>query len=216
MPFSFQPDMSGNKVLLDTNMLIAWGGVYKQFQKGDIIFHEDSLAIFYHQVEEGTVKMTNCNEAGKEFIQGIFHPGDSFGEPPLFYNGTYPASAIAETNCVVLRLRKEQLLEILKEHPEIHLKLTACLAQRLQRKSIISRELACYDPQHRIVTLLKMVIEDNESKNNHETNKIPYTRQQIADMCGLRVETVIRTIKQMEEKGIVEIQSGKVFWKEHF
>jgi CRP-like cAMP-binding protein len=45
-----------------------------------------------------------------------------------------------------------------------------------------------------------------------DCNKIKLTRQQIADMTGLRVETVIRTIKQLEEKGEVTIEKGKVYY----
>lgn len=42
-------------------------------------------------------------------------------------------------------------------------------------------------------------------------NKLLLTRQQLANMTGLRVETVIRTIKDLEEKKIVSIQKGKVY-----
>jgi CRP-like cAMP-binding protein len=37
------------------------------------------------------------------------------------------------------------------------------------------------------------------------------TRQQLANMTGLRVETVIRTIKQMEKDEKLSIVRGKVF-----
>lgn len=40
---------------------------------------------------------------------------------------------------------------------------------------------------------------------------VKLTRQQIADMTGLRVETVIRSIRQMEEKGELVIDKGKVY-----
>ena len=37
------------------------------------------------------------------------------------------------------------------------------------------------------------------------------TRQQIANMTGLRVETVIRTIRHLNEIGSLDIVNGKVF-----
>ena len=43
-----------------------------------------------------------------------------------------------------------------------------------------------------------------------ETAHIPLTRQQIAGLTGLRVETVIRTIKKLEEKGKLELDSHKI------
>jgi CRP-like cAMP-binding protein len=42
---------------------------------------------------------------------------------------------------------------------------------------------------------------------------VPFTRQQLADMTGLRVETVVRSIKAMEHKGVLEIEDGKILWR---
>jgi CRP-like cAMP-binding protein len=39
---------------------------------------------------------------------------------------------------------------------------------------------------------------------------IPFTRQQLADMTGLRVETVIRTVKKMEKDGKLKIEGHKI------
>lgn len=212
MPTSGLYEILEHEPVIDTNLLIAWGGVYKQYNKGEIIFREDGPAVFYHQIEEGQVKMVNCNEDGKEFIQGIFTAGECFGEPPLFFNGTYPAAAVAETNCAVIRLRKEIFFEILKDSPDVHLRITINLSRRLQLKAIIAREMACFEPEHRIETLFELAVEKYPAAYMDNAFKVPYTRQQIADMCGLRVETVIRTIKLMEEKGKVAIKTGKVYW----
>jgi CRP-like cAMP-binding protein len=45
-----------------------------------------------------------------------------------------------------------------------------------------------------------------------ETYRVPFTRQQLADMTGLRVETVIRCIKSMEASGALAIEEGKIIW----
>jgi CRP/FNR family transcriptional regulator, cyclic AMP receptor protein len=46
-------------------------------------------------------------------------------------------------------------------------------------------------------------------RNKHEY-VVPFTRQQLADMSGLRVETVIRTIKKMEGDGKLKIVGRKI------
>ena len=195
---------------INTDILITWGAVYKQYQKADIIFKEDGIALFYHQVGMGTVKMINCNDQGKEFIQGIFSIDESFGEPPLFFDGVYPANAIADSDCTILRIRKESFLDILKENPDIHFSITQMLGKRLHNKAIVARELACYDPEHRILTILE-IIRSKQDKKDGKKIKVPYTRQQLADMTGLRVETVIRAIRILENKGELAIESGKVY-----
>jgi CRP-like cAMP-binding protein len=41
--------------------------------------------------------------------------------------------------------------------------------------------------------------------------EVDFTRQQIADLTGLRVETVIRACKALEKKGEIEIKARKIF-----
>jgi CRP-like cAMP-binding protein len=73
---------------IDTNLLISWGATYKKYKKGEYIFYEGDEALFYYQVESGELRMSNMNDSGKEYIQGMFSKGESFGEPPLFLNET--------------------------------------------------------------------------------------------------------------------------------
>ena len=98
--------------------------------------------MFYYQVVEGSVRMANMNDDGKEFIQGIFKQGESFGEPVLFIDMPYPATAIANEPCVVIRVSRENFLYILKEYPDVHLTITKILATRIYNKSIVSKEIA--------------------------------------------------------------------------
>lgn len=196
--------------IINTDLLLAWGATFHNYEKGHVLFCEGDSAHFYYQVAEGKIKMCNCNDDGKEFIQGMFEGGESFGEPPLFDEGSYPASAVAETDCTVLRLRKENFLKLLKDNFEIHFCFTQILAKRLRFKSMISKEISSYGPSHRIISLLK------EYKQSHgiingEKLKIDLTRQQIADMTGLRVETVIRSMRDLHDKGELLIEKGKVF-----
>lgn len=196
--------------IIDLDLLLAWGATFHNLEKGQVLFCEDDPAHFYYQVVEGRIKMCNCNEEGKEFIQGMFEAGESFGEPPLFDAGIYPASAEADEASVVIRLRKENFLQLLKENFDIHFGFTQTLARRLRFKSLISKEISSYGPMHRVSTLLQEYKRSKGIQDN-ELVKIELTRQQIADMTGLRVETVIRSIRELERNGHLKIERGKVY-----
>jgi CRP/FNR family cyclic AMP-dependent transcriptional regulator len=196
--------------IIDLDLLLAWGATFHNLEKGQVLFCEDDPAHFYYQVVEGRIKMCNCNEEGKEFIQGMFETGESFGEPPLFDGGIYPASAEADEASVVIRLRKENFLQLLKENFDIHFGFTQTLARRLRFKSLISKEISSYGPMHRVSTLLQEYKKSRGIADN-ELLKIELTRQQIADMTGLRVETVIRSIRELERNGHLKIERGKVY-----
>ncbi|MBL0333090.1 MAG: cyclic nucleotide-binding domain-containing protein [Chlorobi bacterium] len=95
---------------MDSNILITWGAVSKKILKGEYIFSEGDDAIFYYQVVQGEVKMININPDGKEFIQGVFTDGESFGEPALLINRSYPSSAVAVSDSLILRISKNIFL----------------------------------------------------------------------------------------------------------
>lgn len=194
--------------MIPVNILESYKPVLKTFVKDDIIFNETESARFYYQVKKGTVKMFNLNQDGKEFVQGFFKDGQSFGEPPLFGDFNYPASAMCLSDSEIYVLPKETLIELLKTHSEIHLNFTKLLCNRMLYKSKIIQEVSIHPPEHRILTLLNHLKTTNGNKGLFE---ITLTRQQISDLTGLRVETVIRAIKQLEKIGKLTLKRHKVY-----
>jgi len=181
-------------------------------RKDQVLFDEGDPPRDFYQVEEGQVKMYTMNPEGQEFTQGIFNPGESFGEPALLGDFNYPSSAMATVPGKVWRLPKAEFLQLLKENFDIHMKLNQVLCKRLQYKSMILTEVSSYDPEHRLNTLLKYFKSKLAKKSGEEKIIIPFTRQQLADMTGLRVETVIRTIKKMEKDSKLKLQGHKILF----
>lgn len=178
-----------------------------QLRKDQILCHEGDSATDYFQVESGSVKMYSVSQEGQEFIQGIFSPGESFGEPALIGKFPYPGSVVAIEPSKVWKLPGDYFLQMLKENFELHLKMDKVLCQRLRYKSMVLSEISSYDPEHRILSLLRYF----KSKNGADSKVlIPYTRQQLADMSGLRVETVIRTVKKMEKEKKLTLDGHKI------
>ncbi|WP_108868441.1 Crp/Fnr family transcriptional regulator [Aquimarina aquimarini] len=188
------------------------GAILKNYKRGEVLFYEDAIARYYYQVDQGEIKMNNYNQEGKEYIQGIFAKGKSFGEPPLFADFTYPANAEAIIDSKVWQLPKDKFLKLLEENPEIHHKFTSTLALRLYYKAIMVSEISTQEPEHRILRILDYFKKNNTTdKTDSLSYKVELTRQQLADLTGLRVETVIRSIKKLEQKGELSIKNRKVY-----
>ena len=51
-----------------------------ELKKGETLFDQGSTATSFYQVRTGKVKMVSYNEQGREFVQGLFTEGQSFGE----------------------------------------------------------------------------------------------------------------------------------------
>ncbi|CAL2079619.1 Crp/Fnr family transcriptional regulator [Tenacibaculum sp. 190524A02b] len=197
--------------MIPQDILLSFNAIVKNFSKDEKIFSENENARNYYQIKEGAVKMNNFNDEGKEFIQGIFYKNQSFGEPPLFIDVKYPANAMTLTETSIYILSKNDLLRLLELHPEIHLHITKSLAKRLYYKAIIASEISSQEPMHRVLRYFDYLKNDVYKLDGNFTFKVTNTRQQIADILGLRVETVIRAIKSLEKQGKVKIINRKVF-----
>jgi CRP/FNR family transcriptional regulator, cyclic AMP receptor protein len=184
-------------------------------RKDQSVIDEGEPAQDFLQVAEGQIKMYIMNPDGQEFMQGVFSAGESFGEPALLGGFPYPSSAVAIADSKVWRLPKAEFLQLLKENFDLHLRLSQVLCKRLQYKSMILTEVSSYDPEHRLTTLLQY-FKSKEQRVRQSTAElkskiiIPFTRQQLADMTGLRVETVIRTVKKMEKEGKLSLEGHKI------
>ena len=197
--------------MIPENLLLDFGAKRATYSKGDRLFSEGDSALNCYQVSLGEIKMNNYNADGKEFIQGFFASGQSFGEPPLFANVKYPANAEATSDAKVLQLHKERFLELLTKHPDHHLEITETLAKRLFYKAIMVSEISSQEPEHRILRVLDYLKKHVHKLEGRYAFKVDLTRQQIADLTGLRVETVIRAMKGLEKKGELLIKQRKAF-----
>jgi len=179
-------------------------------KKDQMLFQEGDAATDYFQVETGSVKMFIVSPDGQEFIQGLFHRGESFGEPALIAKFPYPGSVMALEPSKVWKLPGDYFFQMLKENFELHVKMDQVLCERLRYKSMVLSEISSHDPEHRILSLLRHYKAKNGFAASSGKVIIPYTRQQIADMSGLRVETVIRTVKKMEKERRLTLEGHKI------
>lgn len=194
---------------MNEEILLSYGAIKKTLEKGEYLFYEGDMARNYFQIAAGRLKMFNINEEGKEFAQGYFEDGDSIGEPPLLLHECYPASAAATHPTTVYKLTGEHFHKLLKEHPQEQNALLLRLARRLYHKATALRNLASNCPEERIVTFLD---DYKKQSRQHSLAHIPYTRQEIANATGLRVETVIRTLSALNQMKRVSIIDRKLYY----
>ena len=196
--------------MIDIVLLQSLGATYKEVAAGEFIFYEGNRCNFYYQLVSGKVRWANFNNEGKEYLHMVVEPGECFGELPLFDDRCYAATAIADEDSMDIKLHQAIFHKLLQEHPEIHFSFTKLLAQRLRFKFFMLTELLHNEPEERIKSLIAYLREHHHNMCT-ECGKIKLTRQQIANMTCLRVETVIRAMRHMHEKGEISIRKGKVF-----
>ena len=202
-------------IMINEALLTQYHATVVSLNKGDVLFQQGDSATSFYIVKTGKIKMSNYSEDGREFVQGYFTAGQSFGEPPFFSKGPYPASAAATEKSEVWKIGYNDFLQLLKDNFPIHLEITKTLGTRLVYKSTMLSELAIEEAEHRLLTLIRHLV-DHEHLRTQKQVILSFTRQQLADMTGLRVETVIRSIKSLEHKRQLKIDNdGKIVWSQN-
>lgn len=198
--------------MISEELLLSWGANYRTIKKNEILFTEGSECSFYFQVSQGKFKWVNNSEDGKEYLQQIVDEGGCIGILPLFDDDNYAATAIALVDSTIIRLPKTSFLELLAKYPDVHIAFSKYLAVQLRFKIFLLKEMTSHEPQNLIVALLKY-LKDNHQYVSGEDELVELTRQQIADLTGLRVETVIRVIRNLYQEGTLIIDNRKVYLK---
>ncbi|MDQ1855773.1 Crp/Fnr family transcriptional regulator [Chryseobacterium sp. WLY505] len=198
-------------MLISEELLLTHGATYENYKSKEVIFQEGSQPKFYFQIVTGTVELNNYHEDGKEFTQYILSNGQSFGESLLFSKQPYPMNATAKTECVILRLSITDFFALIEQNSSVVKELFRLMSDRLYYKYIMLYGLSSLDPQIKIKRILDY-FKSMQTSNFYERVEIPYTRQQIANLTGLRVETVIRNLKKMEIENIVKINGRKLLY----
>lgn len=175
------------------------------YKKGEVIYSPGQQPRFVYFITKGQVRMVTVNGDGKEFIQGIFKKNQYFGEPAMLLSKPYLAYTIATEDTSLILLEREQFLSLLENNREFSVEVITTLSKRLFYKSMMLEELANEHADHRLRTLVTYLC-----KELKPDEVLPVTRQALADMSGLRVETVIRLIKKMSETGEIKLLRGKI------
>ncbi|MEN7550831.1 Crp/Fnr family transcriptional regulator [Rapidithrix thailandica] len=198
--------------MISEELLSEYGASVLTIQKGEYIFRKGDSPRYYFQIKEGAIKMNHYNAHGNEFIQGIFGFKKSFGEPPLINDLPYPANAIALKDSQLIRLPKNRFFDMIHAQQDVLIDIMKSLSERLYYKAIIANSITSQSPEYSILNLLRYLKEEVYQIEGTFTFKVDLTRQQIADLIGLRVETVIRTVKALQQKGTIRIVKRKIYY----
>jgi CRP-like cAMP-binding protein len=198
-------------MVISKDLLFSYGAISENYNAKDVIFAEGSAPLFYYQIVHGTVELNNYLDDGKEFTHNIVSDGQSFGESLLFIDQPYPMNAIAKDDCEIIKLPKEDFKKLLNDNNNVMLEIFQLLSSRLFHKYMMLLTMSSADPQVKIKNVLDY-LKSTQIKLQGNKCIVPYTRQQIANLTGLRVETVIRSIKKMAEQGVLQLDGRNIIY----
>lgn len=179
--------------------LIDAMGARMRFQRNSEVFGEGEAAEYLYKVVSGAVRICKLMSDGRRQISAFYLPGDTFG---LETDGVHLFSAEAVSDCELLLVKRSAFLSEAMRHSGIIAQLWAQTTDHLRRAQHHMLLLGRKNAQERIAAFLLELAERLPSAGDL---RLPMSRQDIADYLGLTIETVSRTLTQLERDGLIEI-----------
>lgn len=195
---------------LDKELISFTKAETKRYYKGDLILKEGDRSQYFFYLKQGELSVFNFTEKGRELLQHKVVQGNFFAEPAILCEEPAPGNVEVYSEKVeIIKIPRDNLIAYLKEKPELLFEFTMSIARKSIKKSMLLKQIVLYNPEDRIMEQLQDY--KRERCTNGEKVMVDFTRKELAHMTGLRIETVIRTIKKMEKNDLLEIVNGKIY-----
>jgi CRP/FNR family cyclic AMP-dependent transcriptional regulator len=179
--------------------------VETHYRKDEFIFREGDRATSFHILKAGTVKCVKMSPEGRQVTLKVLMPGDLFCcDVAVLDGGTHPGCAQPMGDVSVLSLTKDEYYALLRRNPDAALQVIQYLGSRLQEAQEAAKVLALNPAEQRLAALLiKLADRAGLREGNHVRLTVRLTRQDLADMVGMTVETATRIMGRFKREKLV-------------
>jgi CRP-like cAMP-binding protein/CheY-like chemotaxis protein len=175
----------------------------RHYKKKDLIFKENDNPRWLYYVESGKVKIFKTSDDGREFIVKVAQAGDFLGFLALFKEDAYPESAAALEDCSIKLVPKQDFSALVFGNRDVNARFIKMLANHIAEREQQLIELAYNSVRKRVATALVKLTEQSGTTIN-------LLREDLASMAGTAKETLIRTLTDFRNEGLVDITDGVV------
>lgn len=175
----------------------------RHYRKKDIIFREGENPRWLFFVESGKVKVYKTSDDGRELIVKVAQGGDFLGFLALFKEDAYPESAAALEDCTVKLVPKSDFAALVFGNRDVNARFIKMLASHVAEREQQLIELAYNSVRKRVATTLVQLYD----QSHHNINLL---REDLASLAGTAKETLIRTLTDFKNEGLINIQEGSI------
>lgn len=175
--------------------------------RGQTLMWEGDDSSLVANVIDGVLKLSTSTADGREQIVGVVYPSDFIGRP---FGSTTQHSVTALSDAQVCMFTRSAFDEFAREHPALEHKLLQRTLNELDRARHWMLLLGRKSAGERVATfLLEMAqrLADSNCSGIEDAQRfdLPLSRQQMADLLGLTIETVSRQLTRLRQAGIIDL-----------
>ncbi|KJS18681.1 MAG: Crp/Fnr family transcriptional regulator [Hoeflea sp. BRH_c9] len=182
-----------------------------RFPKGSEVFSQDEEAGSFFLLLSGHIRVVRTTPDGEQVIARYINEGELFGIAVAMGRTTYPASAVAAVDCVVLSWPNGAWEDLQSHVPGFGANAYQTIGARLQDTQSRVIEMSTRQVEQRVASaVMRLAQQSGRKTENGVEIDFPISRQDIAEMTGSTLHTVSRLMSAWEEDGIVRSGRQKV------
>ena len=171
--------------------------------RGQLIYAPGETPEALFLLKAGRVRVYRLAEDGRKLVLGTFGPGTAFGEMSFLGQSMTGSFAEAIDDCTVCVMSRLDVEALIQEHPGVAVRLVELISQRLREAEDKLEQIAFRSVPTRLGRLLL-------SLGSRGGIVDGYSHQELADMIGTSRETVSRTLVELKNAGIVDIERRRI------
>jgi CRP-like cAMP-binding protein len=181
----------------------------RTYRKKEDIYKEGSYPKGLYFLNKGRVKTYKLNDQGKELITGLHKEGDFFGYLSLLEEGKNADIATTLEDSEICLIPKVDFYSLVYKNAEVSRKFLKILSNNLREKEEQLVKVAYNSVRKKVAdALITLYNRYNTDSEKHFT--ISISREDLANLAGIATESTIRTLSDLKEEKLIEIQVSKI------
>ncbi len=181
-----------------------------RYKKKQVLYSEGNIANSLFFIIKGKVKTYKTNEDGRDYITGLHKSGDFIGYMNLLEDSVYSDSAATMDDTEICVIPKQEFFALLFSNRDIaekFIKMLSCNVIEGEERLV---KLAYNSVRKRVAESLLMLQKNYQKENTTGNFSMPVSREDLASITGASKETVIRTISDFKEEGLIDISGSTI------
>jgi CRP/FNR family transcriptional regulator len=177
----------------------------------EFVIVEDEPALGFYLMRRGKARIFRTGADGREQTFRIASPGDTFGEVPVLDRSPNPATVETLDAAEVILIPGESFLRAVRSDPDVALSVLNHIARRLRSFTELVEQISLQTVHARLARYLyQLAREEGRARDGSIVVPREITQQDLASLVGSVREVVSRTLKSMEEDGIVTVRRKEI------
>jgi len=181
----------------------------RKYPKKNIIYHDGAYPRFLYLINNGTIKTARSNDDGKEFITGIYKPGDFIGYASLIEDKPYTDSAETLETTELALIPREDFIKLFNSNRQVSSKFIKLLTADITASEEKLLKLAYDSVRQRVAHALIDVVKSNKLETATKPI-ITLSREDLGNMAGTATESAIRALKDLKDDGLIDIDASRI------